>query len=268
MADEKDLGLPFITRKQLAFEAGTSFSLIVNITVPATAAANFAIRGMTKEGPFTYIAKTTASAGNQQFIFRIPDIPIFLTVTRPNVFVAINAAWVTVSLSINGDVGIVLISGYHNTNAGLSWPSQQPQDPLSVKGYRTIVNPANPGAGNNIYQSVPSNEAWELHAISFQFAADATVANRRVALYLGNTAGQYIMTIPTGGDIVASETWYISFEKGANNVVDTVGKRMTAAMPNDIILVTNEKIISEVTAIQAGDEITLTRFIVGKYFLT
>jgi len=268
--DTKDLGLPFITRKQLAFEQGSTFSLVVDITLDSGSGTDFFIRGMTKEGPFTFRAKPATATNKQTFTFRIPDVPIFISLTREGTFQTTNLAWIVIKLSVNGDVGLILTQGYVDINLGLSWPNQQPIYPIIAKGQRQKKLIAAPGAGNDLTQDVTAEEAWRLLGVHLKYTADATVATRRLNLILGELFGNFATNfiIPTPGDIVASEAWDLNFYIGANSVVNSTSKNQTAALPDQIILQNGDFVKTSTTAIQAGDQIAYIYFILEKYFLT
>lgn len=256
----------FLTRDQLSFQEGTTFSLIVNLTTAASNGGSYFLRGMTKEGPFTYKIKSGGVGTKQIFTLRIPDIPIFISITPDEAFQFSNDSWFVVKLSVNGDVGLILTSGFLNSSFGISWPTQQQNNGITERGILQIVQIANPSAGYDFSTQVPDNEVWKLITLKFIFTASATVANRRPLISIGTNGGQEIL-LPCAADIVASTYRKITYMQGGANLEDSTGLTQTAILPRDLLINRAQYVQSAVRNIQAADQIENIFLFIQKYYV-
>src|SRR3972149_8142483 len=122
MDPNTQISYPFVTREMLAFKHASSFSLILNIIARAT--DGIEIRGMTKEGPFTFLFSPVGDGSIETFTFAVPDIPIFVSVTpSPDAAIATDA-YVTLHLAVNGNRMMKLCQGIITFLSSVSWPYQ------------------------------------------------------------------------------------------------------------------------------------------------
>lgn len=248
--------LPYITREQLAFERGTTFSLTAQVV--ATTQTVYTLRGFTKEGPFTYAIQAAGTGTNQTFTFRIPDIPIMITLLCSVVDEPRNKFLASVFLTINGEANILLCSGYPNGSNGISWPWQVIPSEPQKHGYFNQITTADPAAGADAIQALPAQRIWKLKHISFQLVSDATVANRSCRLRLTLAGGQNIY-ISTGKTQTASQTIGYSFYEGAARIDDTTYGLVVTPLIDDVWLPPGSTIYTATVGIQAGDLIQLLR---------
>jgi len=265
MAEVQDVSLPFLTRKQLAFEHGTRFSL--EITSFTEGQADLEIRGLTKEGPFVYIQRIGPTTNQQNFSLRIPDVPIMLSITKFLSTGALNSINVIVKLGINGVGTIVLCQGYISMHTGLAWPHQIPLGKLEKVGVVRALTLGGLGAGAELNFTVASNKFLLIRAIQMRFVADATVASRRVTLRItqdGNRAGHF----PSAGDITAGQDYRLVWFPGATLINDATGFIQSMGFPNEMLLNEGANIETVTKNIQVGDQISELSAYVQEYRTT
>jgi hypothetical protein len=125
---------------------------------------------------------------------------------------------------------------------------------------------ANPGAGADFTQNIPTLEAWELIAADFTFTANATVANRLVGLALMAENGAELATVYYPTAVTASQVIRFSFMAGYSGAPAVTAAlasgafRVNAGVPfSGHPLQAGMQIKSLIDGIQAGDQIsTLT----------
>ena len=118
--------LPFLVRKMLTFEHNAVFSL--RIVSQGNAARRIHIRGITKEGPFVFAHTTDAGGFFATEDFRIPDVPIMVSVVDQSTAFKQGECYVTLSLMVNGNVLYDLCSGLVYNNKGVSYPASNNPD--------------------------------------------------------------------------------------------------------------------------------------------
>jgi len=241
----------FISRKQLAFSGATSFQLIIETKSRRT--ANLTITGATKEGVFTLTHTTLSTLVLQTEIFRIPDVPIWVTVAdEGNVFLN-GETYVSISLGINDNKISQLAAGYISGLQKLSWPNTNIQQKIGNSlGLIKTITTADPAAGAQISQTVPAGVIWKIKAIRARLITDATVANR---------SANFILTLPDGGIIkamssnahAASTTIdYLAANYGTSGTSIPSGEYLLG-LPADVYLPEGSTITTSITLGVAGD---------------
>ena len=257
--------LPFLTRTMLAFEQTVTFSL--RIDMQSDTAAALAIRGMTREGMFTYSTTTAADSLITQATFALPDIPIYITIEDSARVLVQGSTFITISLMANGNVIQQLTSGYIYAQKALSWPNTSQVDLRSGGGKLTATTTADPPAGSIAEITVPAGEVWKIKSANIALVTDATVASRYPYIEFSPAAGGLIEGI-TGGNQTASlaYTWifaiYGSDPLGAANNIQLV------PIPTDISLAAGSTIIFKAGNMQAGDNFGAGTVQYEKFFTT
>lgn len=251
MTDPADLALPFLTSDMLRFKTGTTYTLVVNTR--SMDGSPLYITGISREGPFTYKIVPSSDGSVVSNTFRLSDFPIFLSATNPITTVYKNGVYIDVSVQINGDVMMSLMSGYVYSSKALSWPSATMElaTPNDL-GYRIERDSTDPAAGAEMSYSLPANRIYHIRSIKITLVTDATVANRRVHLNVLESNGG-TMEFISSVDQPASTTRTYWFEP-----ISGLG---TYADDNDIIVPIIDNIWvrggtltrTQTTNIQAGD---------------
>lgn len=243
--------LPFLTRDMLAFEHATAFSLICDVI--ATNASAIQIKGATREGPFTLRIVPVADGTQEEFIFNIPDVPIFLTVTGFTTRSDMHSQYIEVQLGINRSRSWGLIQGFVSGITWLTWPVPMPTGALEKRGQILEIFSTNPAAGAEQNFPVPAEHWLKVKSIRFTYVNTAAAASRRVSLRLAGDTST-IVDIPQAGNMIISETWVLTWGEGLPNFVDSVGFTQTMPLPSDLILPPTGSIKTVTTAINGADD--------------
>lgn len=261
---KSELQYPFITRQMLSFEHGVEFKL--KLTTQTDDVATITVRGMTREGIFTFSAVTDGLSSPQTFTFAIPDIPIMVSVLSDTSGLLQGQCFATLALMANSDVLNTLCSGFIYGGKGISWPSQNIADQTPGRGLIFTEDTADPAAGSNFSINVPTGETWRIHAIQFRFVTSATVASRRVRVRA--TTGQLgfgiVSLIQT--DQTASTTLDYSCAPYGQMVDEIDSSDAFIIIPNELWVVSGGSISSSIRNIQAGDQVSNVELIVEKFF--
>lgn len=195
--------LPFVTRAQFDDPMSMQFSLLINEIT--TSISTLQITGATRSGPFNFTHVCAGSQTNGSEEFKIPDIPIWISVQNVLVTNVEGNTYVNVSLKVNGDIMANLISGFVYARQGISWPNPTIQTPHFINSSILKVTSSVPGAGGTPTNSFTTNIKGFLRSVTMSLTTSATVANRRVRLQL-KTGTNIFFDIPCPTVQTASTT--------------------------------------------------------------
>jgi len=130
-------------------------------------------------------------------------------------------------------------------------------------GYLEHLEPANPGAGNNLNETVPSGWLWLVHTVWLELVADATVLNRAVRFYAYDSAASIIWgtAVVVANQQPQSTRWAYCF---ATTHGDNETRRTVAGLPyselvslplGGLSLLAGASIQTEIVSLQAGDAV-------------
>jgi hypothetical protein len=259
----EDGKLPFLTRKQLAFEEGVTFGL--NITSQARVGAKLTIRGFTKEGPFV-LSHTTVNTGViQSEDFRLPDVPIMISVVDASSSFLTGENYIAVNLTLNGDIISQLCSGSVSRAKNISFPVNQSTEHRPGGGNLRFIIGTNPAAGAEITQAVPTGAVWRIIAINATLVTNANVANRRVHLVLKNGANGIVHCF-NDVDQTAGTTKIYTFAPYGDIVDREDNNKILVNLPMGILIDSDFTIVTETTNIQAGDDWGVNWFLIEEWF--
>lgn len=250
----------------LSFEQGVTFSL--RIDMQSDTAAALAIRGMTREGMFTYSATTGSNSLITQATFALPDIPIYITVEDAGRVLAQGSAFVSVSLLANGNVIQQLVSGYIYGQKALSWPNTQQVDLRTGGGKLSTITVANPAAGSDWTKTVPAGEIWLVHSVRFTLLTSAAVQDRLVMLSITQAGVETLRVFSPAFETAGNaERDYSIAEFGYSPVFNFDIFRMLP-MPSNTIVAPGGIIASATDTIAGGDTYSEIQISIEKYFTT
>lgn len=257
MDPQKDLQVPFLTRKMLAFEEGVTFSLDLQLITDQ--ASGVEIRGFTREGPFTYRFIPAGSGLEEIHTFRIPDIPIKLSIFTEQGTGGAFFCYAVVHLSINGNRMYTLCQGHLSNLLGLSWPDIGGVSPVQINGPLTETPGAVPAAGAEINDSVPAGQIWEIFAIVTSLVTSATVADRTVKLTISYPIGGQMMRVAAATQQASEDQEYTFVPDGTTQVI-VANTSQEIALPAPLILGPGTSIGTITTNIQVGDAYTAAAY--------
>lgn len=244
------LGTPFLNRKMLAFEQGSAFAL--RISSQTVASGSLTIRGMTREGIFTYTHTLTSTGLIVTETFPLPDFPIMVSVVDESGAIAEGDCYATLSLLANGDKLHELAAGYVYQSKSISYPASIAQPHRPDCSHLQAIDSANPAAGAELSITVPDGVQWELLGIVFSLVTDATVANRRVHVNIGGV-GNFQLNCFGNTDQAASLTRQYNCSPVGVIPDEIDDNDIIIPIPAGIFLDQGMKIITQTTNFQAGD---------------
>ena len=249
----------------LDFEHATRFSIIVEsksiITDPVY------ITGVTKDGTFTlrHVPTNDKVLKTEEFI--ITDIPVWISARSSCSGSDANSTYVTVSLAINGNPVYKLLAGYIYSQTTITWPISDLNKSLpDTIGRITAVTGANPAAGVNIFDAVPSGEVWKIRAVTFQFVTAAVAGNRVVHLRFGNSDGGNFDTISSVTQITTETKIYSAIPLMGNGALSN-DDDIILPIPADIYLDANGYIETTVTGLNAGDNFGAPTYWIERFYV-
>jgi len=259
---ENSKGLPFLTRKMLAFEEGAEMTLQIK-----TVSANqntVSIRGMTKEGPFVLKHITGIAKAAKTESFRMPDVPILLCVDDINLNFSRGDLYVELSFLVNGVKIYQFGAGYVYGGNGLAWPESYRETNSPVRGNLLVTSSANPAAGTPVQITLGNDEMWKINAIHFTLVTAATVAVRTVNIIF-EVNSIAVFQINSTTTQLAGLTRKYSFVAGGGASGATLVNDIYVPLPSDIYLPENSNIYVMVDNLQAADDLSAIDVYIEKY---
>ena len=259
---ENDGGLPFLTRKQLSFENGTAFSL--SITMNGPAGATIAIRGFTKEGPFNLKVPIVTTGVSQTNTFRIPDVPIAISVVDNAGNLKQGMLFAELRLVINETPSYALCSGWVYKNKSLSYPAIQNAESIPDRGeFAEVASAAQPAAGAEISYTFDAGYTYRIIDFRADLQTAVAVANRRATFgitFAGND--HYIMQALV--DQAASLTYKYrgSIKAGQSTIV---GTDPLVEIPQECWTKGSEIFFTSTKNIQAADQWSVITLVVERF---
>lgn len=246
------LSLPFLTRKMLAFEHAVAFDL--EFISNSNSTTKVELLGITSEGMFKYPITHAGDGNEESKIFRIPDVPIFVTAHIPSGSVSAGQHYARLYLRANGERIQRLMSGYITSVNSLNWPDNQTGPETSGGGNYKVILGSNPAAGSEASITIPTNELFIVHGFNVTLVTDATAANRRPGIEIlgwNGSAG------PVGygtTDVTASLTTKIHAFANALELSAIVNTQLQVRLPSPAIIDGGGVIRTKTLNLQAADD--------------
>jgi len=148
----------------------------------------------------------------------------------------------------------VLFAAYITTNRQLSWPIGLIEAPTDGQGAIKVISVANPGAGVQFSQAVPTNALWRPLIVRYLLTPSAVAGTRRAGVEYNdgtNVLGRFM----SGGTQAASTAQQHTFGHGtAISVV--AGSEWNNGLPHSVRLKAAMQINSFTPAFDVGDAFT------------
>lgn len=145
----------------------------------------------------------------------------------------------------------VVLQGYVTDTSGLAWPGTPMQPSIDGAGVIRSIAGADPAAGAEWSETVPTNARWRLLGVDAALVTDATVANREVVLTIDDGAA-IVAEVAAGTAQAASLTRRYSFARGVQRGAPAASTIINGPAP-DAMLMGGYRVRSVTTALQAGD---------------
>ncbi len=247
----------------LAFEGKAIFGL--RVIVQSGNSTALTLRGVTRENPFTFKFTPTGNRSVETFNFRISDAPIWCTVLDENGAFEEGETFVTLDLTIDGDIVHQLFSGYVYQSQGLTWPIADVRRVSPEHGQRVTITGADPAAGAEISVTVPAFTQWKVLAVRFTLVTAAVAANRIVHLIFSRNSLPLYECISNTAQIISLTKNYTCFPTtpGGSAADDN---DIIIPIPADIILQDGDTIVTGTTALDVTDNFGAPSVFIERYF--
>ena len=249
----KRQSLPFLHRNMLNYGREATFELIVKSK--STTGVILRIAGGTRSSLISTRHETATDGTITTTTHNIDDFPIFLSVDDPDLTDDQGETFVSVSLRINKDISLPLMSGSVYELKPLTYPSNTMRDPMPNRGEIGIVQSADPAAGSNASITIDNDEIWRIIWASIQLATDGTAATRRLHLrFTPDTAGE-ISTFSDSNHTanITRQYSFVQFGEISDSLDST---KVLGPMPSEMWMEPSTVIAAVVINIQSGDDLT------------
>lgn len=234
----------------LAFEHGIKIEL--GVIFQASVASELIIRGLTREGPFTFKTTTTSSGTTSGPDFALPDFPIMVEVSDNNGAFRPGECYVKLFLRINGDTVMDLGGGYIYNQRSISYPRVQNDELRPGGGAIKIITGSNPAAGSEISVTVPNGRLWKILSLRAQLVAAAVAVSRRPHLVINDGTNDIVDAFGTIDQTTGQTRNYTFAEFGALPD-ETDDNDILVPIPSSILLPESFVIKTQTTNLDAGD---------------
>jgi len=246
----------------LGFEHALLFEL--EVITQSSEFANLKVRGMTRDGTFSFPITTNNTQGKQTFIFGLTDIPIFLSVDDVDQVLVQGDTYVVVWLRVNKDRLHILTSGLIAASKGISYPTANTQDPMPARGRFRVITLPDPAAGVEIIDYAPANIIWHVLSVRLQLVAAAVAVSRRVHFVF--SVGAHKIDCFGTTDQLTGETKNYSLSHYGQTPDETDSDDILVNLPSEIWLQGDNSFSTETTNLQATDNFGAATMYVEEYF--
>lgn len=139
-------------------------------------------------------------------------------------------------------------------------------DQFQIGEIVTIVIPA-PAAGNNFNYAVPAGVRLRIHAISFNFATDANVIDRQIAIYVMDPVGGNSFNAVCQATQAANLNVDYCFADGNRDMAAAIGGFVSTPLSRSLVLKPDDELNSAVQNIQVGDQFLEIYLLVERFLL-
>lgn len=156
-----------------------------------------------------------------------------------------------------------LLGDYVVSNGRLAWPGSPIRSSIEGPGRLRSITGTDPAAGAEISEAVPTGARWRVLSVRASLATSAVVANRQADLTLDDGANVFA-TLPTPGNLTASNTWRVSWFPGA--VKDaTLAEGTSSPLPTDTRVAAGARLRTATTNLDAGDNWSAPQYLVEEW---
>jgi hypothetical protein len=263
MPEDIRTAFPFITRDMLAFKDSATFGL--RVSLQASENSQIVLRGMTREGTFSYKINPAGNSLIETFNFSIPDMPIALSLMDNAAFLVQGENFAIVSLTINGDIIQQLMSGWVYNQKALSWPVISGADQRPGGGRLMTVTGSNPAAGAECSDTVPNGQIWKIQTIRLNLVTTAVVANRFVHLVINDGTNDIADFFTTVAQVISTNYFY-TLSRVATNSEGVQDNDIAMIFQSDIIVPEGFIIKTITTGLDGGDNFAAPIYNIERFF--
>lgn len=136
--------------------------------------------------------------------------------------------------------------------------------PAYAVGWQEPVYVAKPAAGAGFTYTVDGRYFERMVAVSFQLVTSAAVANRFPQLFIQDTNGVAITSVPCGAVVVAGSTLTVSLALNAPSYANSASGGSFGYMP-DLLLPPGWKVVLTVFGEDVADQVSNVVLLVQRY---
>jgi hypothetical protein len=136
--------------------------------------------------------------------------------------------------------------------------------PLYAVGWQEPVYVPTPAAGGGFTYTVDGRYFERVLAVSFQLVTDAVVANRFGQVFIQDSNGKAITSVPVGGTVVASTTLSVWLALNSPTLANSVSGGSFGYLP-DLLLPPGWKVVLSVFGADPGDQVSNVVVLVQRY---
>lgn len=254
---------PFLTRRMLDFEHGAAIQL--QLEMVTVVAAEIQINGITKSEAFGFQTTGGGAGALETETFGLTDIPIAISVHTTSAAVEYGEFWAAIHILINGERVMTLCQGYISRQSGIAYPRVQSDSEIGQAGKLELITVADPAAGANFSQAVPTGERWKLIYCRFKLVTSATVATRQVRLQVAPDAGSFPIAFLNEETQTASVTNTYNFSNFGSRISGPNASMTYPLIPANIEIPAAGTIATSINNIQAGDQLSEIRIYIKKF---
>jgi len=244
------LGLQVLDTRLLRFAEAELPELFIESW--SNAVRTVLIRGFTIHGTLSFNHTTNGDRSRATDAFRLPEFPVMIQASPEAVPVRRGELYVRITLRLGGFPVGRLSAGYLTDSKTITWPPGVFEHFVSGLGLLRSITIPNPGAGNEISETVPTNTVWHVRGMMFGFVTDATVATRRVTVQFDDGGLRFIRTRAAQTQAASQDLTY-SLTEGVGGE-DTIGQGGNQIhLPSNIRLFQGWRIRTLTDNMQAGD---------------
>lgn len=144
-----------------------------------------------------------------------------------------------------------LLQGYVSSVQRLAWPGSPISSSVAGTGVLRSVAGANPAAGIEINDAVPTGARWRLYSWFATLVTDASVANRVVTLIIDDGAATLFTIDASAAQTASLSRNYSAYDTGV--APDLSGSTFRLPLPFPIDLAAGSRIRTSTALLQAGD---------------
>lgn len=167
----------------------------------------------------------------------------------------------------SGAVAIVLgtlLAGYVTATQALGFPGSPIVNSLEGGGVVRTIQGSTPAPGAEFSETVPTGARWQLLAMQASLATSATVGARR-PIVVWSVNGAQVGTSAQVVDVAASQAGVFNWAQGMPLAAAIYAGINVVGLPLDLQLLAGDSFASQTANMKAGDQWTLTRYVVREW---
>jgi len=157
-----------------------------------------------------------------------------------------------------------LLAGYVTGTQALGFPGSPIVSSLEGGGLVRTIQGATPAPGAEFTETVPTGARWQLLGLQASLTTSATVANRRPSVVWSVNGAQVGRSVQVT-DVAASSSGVFNWAAGMTLSAAIFAGVNVVGLPLDLQLLAADFFASTTTNLQAGDQWTLTRYVVREW---